>query len=42
MSITLNQLEKYIWEIPKNVNPNMRVPGRIYADRELLGRETEP
>jgi len=36
MSIPTKKLDKYIWEIPATFNPNMRVPGRIYADEELL------
>jgi tRNA-splicing ligase RtcB len=38
MSIPVNKLDKYIWEIPKTFNPNMRVPGRIYADEEILAK----
>jgi tRNA-splicing ligase RtcB len=30
----LNQIEEYVWEIPKA--GDMRVPGRIYADREII------
>ena len=26
----------YRWEIPQSYNPEMRVPGRVYADREML------
>lgn len=36
MSVPVNKLDKYTWEIPKSFNPNMRVPGRIYVDEDLL------
>ena len=36
MSIPVNKIDKYIWEIPKSFNQNMLVPGRIYADEEIL------
>lgn len=36
MSIPINQVEELVWEIPKSSDPRMRVPARIYADRELL------
>ncbi|RLI32753.1 RNA-splicing ligase RtcB [Candidatus Bathyarchaeota archaeon] len=36
MSIPLKRLDKYIWEIPMSFNPNMLVPGRVYADEVLL------
>ncbi len=36
MSIPLKRLDKYIWEIPTSFNPNMLVPGRVYADEILL------
>ncbi len=36
MSIPINQVEELIWEVPKSSDPRMRVPARIYADRELL------
>lgn len=37
--MTINNLIKispYLWELPKNFIPGMRVPGRIYADSQLL------
>ena len=36
MSVPLNRIGKYVWEIPKSYNPHMRVPGRVYADEVLL------
>lgn len=30
------RLGNYLWEIPKDFRPDMRVPARIYADDELL------
>jgi tRNA-splicing ligase RtcB len=36
MSFPLKQVSELIWEIPKESDPNMRVPARIYADAELL------
>jgi len=32
----LTKINDYLWEIPKNFRPDMRVPGRIYADEKLL------
>ncbi|MCH8011171.1 MAG: RtcB family protein [Candidatus Marinimicrobia bacterium] len=32
--VQLKQINEYIWEVPKT--GKMRVPGRIYADRELM------
>jgi len=34
--IPLNQIDRYIWEIPQSYKPGMRVPGRIYSDEVLL------
>ena len=34
--IPLKRIDKYIWEIPKDYRPGMRVPARIYADEQLL------
>lgn len=36
MTISINKLDDLIWEIPREHNPRMRVPVRIYADQELL------
>jgi len=36
MSFPLKQVSELVWEIPKERDPNMRVPARIYADAELL------
>ncbi len=30
------RIEKYIWELPKGVRDDMRVPARLFADGELL------
>jgi tRNA-splicing ligase RtcB len=32
----LTQLEEVLWELPAATRPDMRVPARIFADRELL------
>jgi tRNA-splicing ligase RtcB len=32
----INQIDEVRWEIPKDYKPGMRVPARVYADRELL------
>src|SRR5208283_5939988 len=34
--VQLNRIDKYVWEIPKDSQPGMRVPGRIYADDALI------
>lgn len=34
--ISINRIDKYVWEIPKDAQPGMRVPGRIYADEALI------
>ena len=36
MTISINKIDDLIWEIPREHNPRMRVPVRIYADHELL------
>jgi len=36
MGIPINRVDDLIWEIPRDYDPNMRVPVRIYADSELL------
>ncbi|MCW3992816.1 MAG: RtcB family protein [Candidatus Bathyarchaeota archaeon] len=36
MSIPINRLDDLVWEIPREHDPRMRVPARVYADRELL------
>ncbi len=35
-SIPIRKIDDYIWEIPRGYKPNMKVPGRIYADKTLL------
>jgi tRNA-splicing ligase RtcB len=32
----LRQLDETLWEIPVTADPRMRVPARVFADRELL------
>ena len=34
--VPLKRLSDYVWEIPVGYKPGMRVPGRIYADEELI------
>src|SRR5208337_2621700 len=35
-NIPVNRIDKYVWEIPADAQPGMRVPGRIYADDALI------
>jgi tRNA-splicing ligase RtcB (3'-phosphate/5'-hydroxy nucleic acid ligase) len=32
----LEQIDEVLWEIPATARPDMRVPARVFADRELL------
>jgi len=32
----LRQIDEVLWEIPASARPDMRVPARVFADRELL------
>ncbi len=32
----LRQIDETLWEIPASARPDMRVPARVFADRELL------
>jgi len=32
----MKRVEEYVYEIPKDFRPDMRVPARLYADEELL------
>lgn len=34
--ITLEKIDDYSWRIPQEFKPGMRVPGRVFADQELL------
>ncbi|MEZ4767908.1 MAG: RtcB family protein [Caldilineales bacterium] len=34
----VHQISPYLYEIPRSYREDMRVPARIYADRELLGQ----
>jgi tRNA-splicing ligase RtcB (3'-phosphate/5'-hydroxy nucleic acid ligase) len=36
MSADLRQLDEQLWEIPASARPDMRVPARVFADREGL------
>jgi len=36
MSLPLKRLDDLTWEIPREHDPRMRVPARVYADRDLL------
>jgi tRNA-splicing ligase RtcB len=36
--VKLNKIDKYVWEIPKDYKPGMRVPARVYADEDLLAK----
>ncbi len=38
---SLRQIDEYRWEIPQGAIPGMRVPGRIYADEELIAQIRE-
>jgi tRNA-splicing ligase RtcB len=35
-SLKLHQVDETLWEIPASSRPDMRVPARVFADRELL------
>ena len=32
------QLDDVVWELPAGARPDMRVPARVFADRELIGQ----
>ncbi|HDJ97294.1 MAG TPA: RtcB family protein, partial [Thermofilum sp.] len=34
--VPLKRIDKYVWEIPQNFRPGMRVPARVFADEVLL------
>src|SRR5881628_1538025 len=36
MSVELKRLDDELWEIPASARADMRVPARIFADREML------
>ena len=36
VDIPLKKIDDYRWEIPRNFDPGMRVPGRIFCDEKLL------
>ena len=36
MTIPINRIDDLSWEIPREHDPRMRVPVRVYADQELL------
>jgi tRNA-splicing ligase RtcB len=35
-NVPLERIDEYTWRIPKKYKKGMRVPGRVYADRELI------
>jgi len=35
-NVPLERIGKYVWRIPQNYKPGMRVPGRVFADESLL------
>src|SRR5690242_6160381 len=37
-NIPVNQIAPNIWEVPKDFQPGMKVPARIYADEDLLAK----
>ncbi len=39
--IPLKKLQDCIWEIPKSFKPGMNVPGRVYADNDLIQKMSE-
>jgi tRNA-splicing ligase RtcB len=41
MKPQINRLSELVWEIPTSVDPNMRVPARIYADEQLFSAMRE-
>ncbi len=34
--VPLEQIDEYSWRIPQSYKPGMRVPGRVFADEDLL------
>jgi tRNA-splicing ligase RtcB len=32
------QVDEVVWELPADARPDMRVPARVFADRELIGQ----
>ena len=36
VQIPIRRVDNFIWEIPQDAQPGMRVPGRIYADDALI------
>ncbi len=41
MKVPLKKIDRYVWEIPKDFRPGMRVHGIVYADEALLGKMQE-
>lgn len=35
-NVPLERIDRYTWRIPKKYKPGMRVPGRVFADGDLL------
>src|SRR5437899_11858376 len=36
--IPLTQIERNVWEVPRDSQSGMKVPARIYADEDLLSK----
>ena len=36
IEVPLEKIDKYCWQIPMSYKEGMRVPGRVYADDELI------
>ncbi|MHA1840063.1 MAG: RtcB family protein [Candidatus Ranarchaeia archaeon] len=36
--VSIKQINKYTWEIPQDTVPGMRVPGRVFANKELVDK----
>jgi len=39
--VPCRKIDELIWEIPKDYNPRMRVPGRVFTDETLLSKMRE-
>jgi len=39
--VKLEQLEPFVWQIPQNAAPGMRVPGIVFATEELALKAVE-
>jgi tRNA-splicing ligase RtcB len=41
VAVPFRQVEPLIWEIPKEFKPSMRVPGRVFATKELITKMSQ-